>query len=76
MITCCFKLGEYIKAKEYIELGESYSTTEYNHMIILAQKAELFLLEGNEKSHWKIQKKTLKKLKLVWNLQHLKNLKI
>lgn len=59
IITCCFKLGEFIKASNYIERGESYPTTEYNQMVILAQKAELYLLEGNEKMHWKIQKKTI-----------------
>ena len=59
IITCYLKLAEYEKAKAYIELGEKYSTTEYNKMIILAQKAEIYLLEGNEKMHWKIQKKTI-----------------
>ncbi|MBD3107705.1 helix-turn-helix transcriptional regulator [Bacillus sp. AGMB 02131] len=59
IITCYLKLNHYEKASYYIEKGESYITTEYNKMIILAQKAELYLLEGNEKMHWKIQKKTI-----------------
>lgn len=59
MITCYFKTGDFIKAKEYIQTGEEYVTSEYNQMIILAQKAQLYLLEGNEKMYWKIQKKTI-----------------
>lgn len=59
MITCYIKLGNYLKAKECLEVGENYMTTECNYMIILAQKAELFLLEGNEKMSWKIQRKTI-----------------
>ena len=71
MITCCLKLCDFTKAREYLLLAENRVTTEYTKMILLAQEAELELLEGNEKLYWKIQRKTIQYFMKNQHFDHL-----